>query len=311
MLTRTEIMLMIGNSPYMKYSVPITATAATPPEIVPSALSVPRNNIRAPKPVSAPTPVPMSGNRISVSLKNPYISPAPTPAPNNAPSAPTPKFVGPEESLAGTRAPAIAGRAIAAVAGIRGGGATAATGGGVAEIRSCAGAAADTGPDGATACAFKSPFALLVPSAPQTGQLIAYGTSLLTGSTSNLNFWPQSHCTLSSIMKTGDDIFILFHPLFKFKPNETSASKVPPSPRKSKSLKNDREFSLKAPNRCRTFRTVRAHGMWTYEPRQGRKAATVVCSTSAVVTLAFTIYDLRFTIGRKKPTRTRVVNRLS
>jgi hypothetical protein len=31
---------------------------------------------------------------------------------------------------------------------------------------------------------------------------------------------------------------------------------------------------------------VRAHGMWTYEPRQGRKAATVVCSTSAVVTLA-------------------------
>jgi len=35
--------------------------------------------------------------------------------------------------------------------------------------------------------------------------------------------------------------------------------------------------------------------MWTYEPRQGRKAATVVCSTSAVVTLAsglFMIYDL-------------------
>ena len=27
--------------------------------------------------------------------------------------------------------------------------------------------------------------------------------------------------------------------------------------------------------------------MWTYEPRQGRKAATVVCSASAVVTLAF------------------------
>jgi hypothetical protein len=25
----------------------------------------------------------------------------------------------------------------------------------------------------------------------------------------------------------------------------------------------------------------------SYEPRQGRKAATVVCSTSAVVTLAF------------------------
>jgi hypothetical protein len=32
---------------------------------------------------------------------------------------------------------------------------------------------------------------------------------------------------------------------------------------------------------------ARAHGMWTYEPRQGRNAATVVCSASAVVTLAF------------------------
>jgi len=32
---------------------------------------------------------------------------------------------------------------------------------------------------------------------------------------------------------------------------------------------------------------VRAHGMWTYEPRQGRKAATAVCSASAVVTLTF------------------------
>jgi hypothetical protein len=32
---------------------------------------------------------------------------------------------------------------------------------------------------------------------------------------------------------------------------------------------------------------ARAHGLWTYEPRQGRKAATVVCSASAVVTLAF------------------------
>ena len=32
---------------------------------------------------------------------------------------------------------------------------------------------------------------------------------------------------------------------------------------------------------------ARARGMWTYKPRQGRKAATVVCSTSAAVTLAF------------------------
>ena len=31
---------------------------------------------------------------------------------------------------------------------------------------------------------------------------------------------------------------------------------------------------------------VRAHGVRTYEPRQGRKAATVVCFVFAVVTLA-------------------------
>jgi hypothetical protein len=39
--------------------------------------------------------------------------------------------------------------------------------------------------------------------------------------------------------------------------------------------------------------------MWTYKPRQGRKAATVVCSTSAVVTLAFpfAIGDFGFTIA--------------
>jgi hypothetical protein len=37
---------------------------------------------------------------------------------------------------------------------------------------------------------------------------------------------------------------------------------------------------------------ARAHGMWTYEPRQGRKAATVVCSASAVVTLAFFVVPL-------------------
>ena len=41
---------------------------------------------------------------------------------------------------------------------------------------------------------------------------------------------------------------------------------------------------------------ARAHGLWTYEPRQGRKAATVVCSASAVVTLALLIYDLRLAI---------------
>jgi len=34
--------------------------------------------------------------------------------------------------------------------------------------------------------------------------------------------------------------------------------------------------------------------MRTYEPREGRKAATAVCSASAVVTLTFFIYDGRF-----------------
>jgi hypothetical protein len=37
---------------------------------------------------------------------------------------------------------------------------------------------------------------------------------------------------------------------------------------------------------------ARAHGMRTYEPRQGRNAATVVCSASAVVTLAFFLFRL-------------------
>src|SRR6266566_3095448 len=37
----------------------------------------------------------------------------------------------------------------------------------------------------------------------------------------------------------------------------------------------------------RQILAARAHGLWTYEPRQGRKAATVVCSATAVVTLAF------------------------
>jgi len=45
---------------------------------------------------------------------------------------------------------------------------------------------------------------------------------------------------------------------------------------------------------------ARAHGMWTYEPRQGRKAATAVCSASAVVTLAFLICDWRLAIDDLK-----------
>jgi len=42
---------------------------------------------------------------------------------------------------------------------------------------------------------------------------------------------------------------------------------------------------------------ARAHGLWTYEPRQGRKAATVVCSASAVVTLASLIADFKMQIA--------------
>ena len=53
---------------------------------------------------------------------------------------------------------------------------------------------------------------------------------------------------------------------------------------------------------------ARAHGMWTYEPRQGRNAATAVCSASAVVTLAFSrlrIADCRLRI-EKQAARQRV-----
>ena len=55
------------------------------------------------------------------------------------------------------------------------------------------------------------------------------------------------------------------------------------------------QFSLKPAPRCRRFFPARAHGMWTYEPREGRKAATAVCSASAVVTLA--PLNLRLAIG--------------
>jgi DNA polymerase III subunit gamma/tau len=48
---------------------------------------------------------------------------------------------------------------------------------------------------------------------------------------------------------------------------------------------------------CGTLDLARAHGLWTYEPRQGRKAATVVCSASAVVTLAFEFATQTFSGG--------------
>jgi hypothetical protein len=37
---------------------------------------------------------------------------------------------------------------------------------------------------------------------------------------------------------------------------------------------------------------ARAHGVRTYEPREGRNAATAVCSASAVVSLAFLIFSI-------------------
>jgi hypothetical protein len=48
--------------------------------------------------------------------------------------------------------------------------------------------------------------------------------------------------------------------------------------------------TILAPARGKPYRGAgfaRAHGTRTYEPRQGRNAATAVCSASAVVALAF------------------------
>jgi hypothetical protein len=44
-----------------------------------------------------------------------------------------------------------------------------------------------------------TPLAVDVPSAPQTGQLTVTGIRPLTGSTSNLYFWPQPQATFTSI----------------------------------------------------------------------------------------------------------------
>src|ERR1700722_20748868 len=52
-----------------------------------------------------------------------------------------------------------------------------------------------------------------------------------------------------------------------------------------------RQFCLLMWGTCGRFCVARAHGMWTYESRQGRNAATAVCSASAVVTLALSIFD--------------------
>ena len=94
------------------------------------------------------------------------------------------------------------------------------------------------------------------------------------------------------------------------RPSWISAEKIQANPTKSKLVQANRGcgegdkrnneapagFILEAWMQLPQIGFARAHGMRTYEPRQGRKAATVVCSTSAVVTLAFSIYDFRFTI---------------
>jgi len=59
-----------------------------------------------------------------------------------------------------------------------------------------------------------------------------------------------------------------------------------PSPGSHRSGEQPARILLEGARWVQHIQGVRAHGMWTYEPRQGRKAATVVCSTSAVVTLA-------------------------
>src|SRR5207245_2324387 len=66
---------------------------------------------------------------------------------------------------------------------------------------------------------------------------------------------------------------------------------------------NEQSFLLDEGSRLRQILGVRAHGMWTYEPRQGRNAATAVCSASAVVTLAF---QFTFSDRRHAPPATAV-----
>ena len=61
---------------------------------------------------------------------------------------------------------------------------------------------------------------------------------------------------------------------------------------------SDYDFFLEAASAVGHIHPARAHGLWTYETRQGRKAATVVCSASAVVTLALSI-PVKLQIGTR------------
>ena len=62
------------------------------------------------------------------------------------------------------------------------------------------GAMTGAGGGAAEAICWSRTLAFGVPSSPQTGQATVNGICPPAGSTSNLYFWPQSHCTFSSVM---------------------------------------------------------------------------------------------------------------
>jgi hypothetical protein len=75
-------------------------------------------------------------------------------------------------------------------------------------------------------------------------------------------------------------VFICVHPAF------TSFRRGKPWLKNNWGLASRWRLFLKRPVCSRKIASARACGVWTYEPRQGRKAATVVCFAIAAVTLA-------------------------
>ena len=73
-------------------------------------------------------------------------------------------------------------------------------GAGGADATGAMGAMTGAGGGAAGAVCWSNVLALVVPSSPQTGQATVNGICPPAGSTSNLYFWPQSHCTFSSVM---------------------------------------------------------------------------------------------------------------
>jgi hypothetical protein len=67
----------------------------------------------------------------------------------------------------------------------------------------------------------------------------------------------------------------------------------PPSPGSFGATSRCGGILLEGRGGLRQIEGARAHGMWTYESRQGRNAATAVCSASAVVTLALFYFGMR------------------